>query len=83
MPNTNIWTALKNRQGNKIHISDNVIGAETDETHDGEPDGDDFGDYFAGRDGEEDGDGYEPVGEDAAEENLVPGWGYDFGFGRC
>lgn len=56
-----------------------MVGAESDETHYGHPDGEDFGDYFARGDGEEDGHCYEPVGQDAAEEDLVPAGGYDFG----
>lgn len=38
-----------------------MVGAETDETHYGEPDGYYFGDYFAGGEGEEDGHADEPI----------------------
>jgi hypothetical protein len=38
-----------------------VICSEADETHYWEPDGNDFGDYFAGGEGEEDGHADEPI----------------------
>lgn len=43
----------KDSKRNEIHVCDNVVSAEANETHDGEPDGDDLGYYFARGEGEE------------------------------
>lgn len=53
--------AEEDGERDEIHVCDDVVGAEADEAHDGEPDRDHFGDDFARGDGEEDGHTDEPV----------------------
>ncbi len=51
----------ENSEGDEIHIRDYVIGSETHETHHWEPDGDNFGNDFAGGEGEKDCHTDEPI----------------------
>ena len=64
--------ALPDAHGDEEHVGDHVVEAEGDKGKDGPPDARDLGDEFAARGTEEAGQTDEPVGADAAEEDLVP-----------
>ena len=69
-----VFRALEDRKGDKEHVRDDVVGADADEAHDGEPYSEDLGEDLAGGDREEDGHGNKPICKDATEEYLVPAW---------
>ena len=62
-----------------------MVCSQTHEAHDGEPDGDDLGDCFAGGGGEKNSEADKPIAKDAFQEDLMPLWDYTFGFreGQC
>lgn len=77
-----LWCSKEDSKRHKEHVRDNMVSSKSDEAHNRKPDGDDLGDDFACRYGQEDCHCDKPVSEDGFDEYLMPSWCDGFGDGK-
>lgn len=81
MPNGQPRRTHKDSHRNIKHIRNHVIKSQHHERERRPPDPDDFAEELAAHERQVSGEAHQPVGANAAEEDLVPGGRY--GFGGC